>query len=298
MDTPEALTGALFGSLWTKLSDQQFKESVDLFNKRFEANGFDLRWFDGKQCLDVGTGSGRYALAMAMHGAKVSACDISETGIAEAKRRTADFVDIDFKIASALDLPYPDAAFDFVCCAGVLHHTPSIERGLDEIARVLKPGGKMFILLYGAEGVRWMMIKALRPFAAEFGYDTVDTSIGNAGFPANNRKHFLDDLFVPILTQTSWPILNGWLSDRGFTDIARWKKGQEYDHEANGMAIMEDMRKLDRIFFGVHDSPFANIAKRMSNDFIACAQDFGWERDDATMVGEGLHRVIAVKRLY
>ena len=78
MNKVERATGELFGSLWGKLTDQQYRESVDLFRRRFEANGFDLSWFTGKRCLDAGTGSGRYAVAMAMHGADVVGCDISE----------------------------------------------------------------------------------------------------------------------------------------------------------------------------------------------------------------------------
>ena len=59
----------------------------------------------------------------------------------------------------------------------MLHHTPSIARGLDELTRVLRPGGKLFLLLYGAGGLRWKLISALRPLAGELGLDTVDTGI-------------------------------------------------------------------------------------------------------------------------
>lgn len=65
----EEKTGKLFGGLWHALSDEQYRESVELFRKRFVANGFDLGWFAGKTCLDAGCGSGRYGVAMAMHGA-------------------------------------------------------------------------------------------------------------------------------------------------------------------------------------------------------------------------------------
>lgn len=78
----EQQTGELFGSLWHRLTDEQYQESVDLFRKRFEANDFDLAWFEGKKCLDAGTGSGRYAVAMAMHGAsEVIGVDVSTSGL-------------------------------------------------------------------------------------------------------------------------------------------------------------------------------------------------------------------------
>lgn len=127
LTTNERRTGELFGPLWAQLTDQQYKESVALFSARFTANGFGLGWFAGKDCLDVGTGSGRYALAMAMHGANVTGCDISQSGLAVARERTKGIPNLKFQFGSALDLPFPDASFDFVCCAGVLHHTPSID---------------------------------------------------------------------------------------------------------------------------------------------------------------------------
>src|SRR5689334_3112262 len=159
--TDEKVTAELFGSLWGRLDDAQYRDSVELFAKRFRANGFDLNWFNGKRCLDAGCGSGRYAVAMALHGAaEVVGCDISESGLANARERAVAVSNLTFKKGSVLDLPFPDATFDFVCCAGVLHHTPSIGRGLDEIARVLKKKGRLFLLLYGAGGLRWKLVSA------------------------------------------------------------------------------------------------------------------------------------------
>ena len=81
-----------------------------------------------------------------------------------------------FKQATALELPFADAEFDFVCCSGVLHHTRGVERGLREIHRVLKPGGSLYLLLYGAGGVFWPLNALLRPFAALVGQDDSGSS--------------------------------------------------------------------------------------------------------------------------
>src|SRR6185437_1022831 len=104
-------------------------------------------------------------------------------------------------------------------------------------------------------------ITALRPIAGELGLDTVDAGIAAAGLPANNRKHFLDDLFVPIQTLTAWSDLSGWLSDRGYTDPQRWMKGR-FDQEASPQAQIEDMMKLERIFSGVRDAKNANAKQK------------------------------------
>lgn len=286
----EQQTGELFGSLWHRLTDEQYQESVDLFRKRFEANDFDLAWFEGKKCLDAGTGSGRYAVAMAMHGAsEVIGVDVSTSGLDTARKRSAGITNLSFLEASVHNLPFPDASFDFVCCAGVLHHTTSISRGLDEITRVLRPDGKLFLLLYGYGGLRWRLIQALRPLADELGRDAVDIAITKAGLPANNRKHFMDDLFVPVLDLVKWNDLQRWLAQRGYK-AHRWSRGQEFDHEANTDTQIADMKKLERIF--MHGSgPLFEIGANVARVFIAGAQ--GQSKD--IVIGEGLHRVLATR---
>jgi ubiquinone/menaquinone biosynthesis C-methylase UbiE len=289
--TVEEQTGKLFGSLWHRLTDEQYRQSVELFTKRFNANGFDLSWFAGKRCLDAGTGSGRYAVAMAMHGADVIGCDISEAGLMTAKERAAGIPNLRFQKGSVLDLPFENASFDFVCSAGVLHHTPSIERGLDELTRVLRPGGRLFLLLYGAGGLRWMLVRALRPLVKELGYEAVDRAIEKAGLPANNRKHFLDDLFVPILKQVKASDLTGWLQDRGYADVHFWSKEKTFDHEANIDAQIADMEKL-RLIFANGEDPLFTIGTEVARAFVATAKTA--TRD--LVIGEGNQRVMAILR--
>ena len=118
MSKVEARTGQLFGDLWHKLDDKQFEQSVALFASRFEANDFDLSWFEGKQCLDVGCGGGRYTIAMGRMGAaRAVGCDLSEEGLADARARAAGMANVAFEQASALDLPFDGGSFDFVCCS-------------------------------------------------------------------------------------------------------------------------------------------------------------------------------------
>jgi SAM-dependent methyltransferase len=217
----EETTGVLFGSLWTTLSDKQYRESVELFTKRAIANNFDLEWLKNKKCLDAGCGSGRYSVAMALHGAAwITAVDVSETGLLEARRRATEFPQIKFQQGSVLELPFEDETFDFVWSAGVIHHTADFDKALSELTRVLRPGGKLFLLVYGAGGFRWKAIKALRPIVVDLGAELIDKAIAAAGLPANNRKHFMD--------------------------IDRWT-GETYDHESTPTSQLEDILKLERI---------------------------------------------------
>ncbi len=310
MSEVEARTGRLFGDLWHKLDGEQFEQSVDLVVRRFEANGFDLSWFEGKQCLDVGCGGGRYSIAMArLCAARVVGCDISEEGLDNARIRAAGMANLVFEQASALDLPFDDGSFDFVCCSGVLHHTEDPDKGLDELTRVLPPGGKLYLLLYGGGGLRWAASGALRPIAQELGYDFMDRAVGKAGLPANNRRNFLDDFLVPVVTFVDWETLCGKLAARGFEQIERWKKGR-FDHEANPALQCEEIEKMVRIFQAAAElaedgnQDLAGRGLVMAQGFLARTEakiaahekgDMSQAELEQVVIGKGNHRVLAVK---
>ena len=306
-------TGALFGDLWHRYGDDLFEESVMLFAKRFQANGFDLTWFQGKRCLDAGCGGGRYAIAMARLGAaEVAGCDISAEGLADARRRAAGLPNVFFEEASVLDLPFADKSFDFVCCSGVLHHTPDPEKGLREITRVLRPTGRLFLLLYGKGGLRWPTISTIRPHAQAMGYALMDEAIRLAGLPANKQRTFLDDFFVPMICFYDWDDVHAMLSAGGLQRIERWESGK-LDHEASVSVQRTELEQLRQLFEtalqqieprfvsaashaakALHavmsalerlDGIEANFAAGQIDEAERCWQVFGW----------GHHRVLTVK---
>ena len=240
----EEQTGQLFGDLWHRYDDHLFKQSVELFGARWRANGEPEDFFRGKHCLDAGCGGGRFSFAMAQMGAaSVRGVDVSAEGIADASRRrdALGMSQVSFRQSSLLDLPFEDGEFDFVCCSGVLHHTVSIERGLAEIHRVLRPGGSVYLLLYGAGGLYWPLNLVLRAFAQRLGQEEVDRCVQAAGLPPNKRRTILDDLFVPILETYTWERLEFLLRAAGFVGWRRWPAGQ-LDHEANPEALIAELR--------------------------------------------------------
>ena len=95
-----------------------------------------------RRILDLGTGNGFLAVALALRGAVVTAVDLSPVSLRLAHRRAelsgvADRITFSLSPAEKLDLP--SASFDGVCGIFVLHHTDLRMSGA-EIARVLKPG--------------------------------------------------------------------------------------------------------------------------------------------------------------
>jgi 2-polyprenyl-6-hydroxyphenyl methylase/3-demethylubiquinone-9 3-methyltransferase len=96
----------------------------------------------GKTVLDLGCGGGFMAEALAQRGAAVIGVDPSEAAIAAAQAHAgADGLAIDYRVGGGEAIPLPDQSADCVVCVDVLEHVADLDRVLDEIARVLRPGG-------------------------------------------------------------------------------------------------------------------------------------------------------------
>ncbi len=95
----------------------------------------------GKDLLDFGCGMGEESVYFARLGARVTAIDISEVGVATLKRR-ATFHGLNIRAFQMRADPtsFPSASFDRIHGLGILHHV-GVERGLAEVARLLRPGG-------------------------------------------------------------------------------------------------------------------------------------------------------------
>jgi 2-polyprenyl-3-methyl-5-hydroxy-6-metoxy-1,4-benzoquinol methylase len=96
-----------------------------------------LEPLDGQRVLDVGTGTGRAAIALAARGAQVSGVDASAEMLAVARRRAAAAgAQVHFVEGDAHGLAFAARSFDAVVCLRVLMHTPDWRRSLAELCRV------------------------------------------------------------------------------------------------------------------------------------------------------------------
>ena len=105
---------------------------------------------DGESALDVGCGTGGAARALTARFPGVGpvvGIDKSETMVAEARARTDADVGarVEFRVADAHDLPFPDASFDVVFSLRVFEIVGEPRRVLAEMARVLRPGGRLVV---------------------------------------------------------------------------------------------------------------------------------------------------------
>jgi ubiquinone/menaquinone biosynthesis C-methylase UbiE len=115
------------------------------------ASGADLDllldWLEpgpGERALDVATGGGHVALALARTGADVTACDLTPEMLEAAQALLEESgCSAAFVAAEADALPFADGTFDIVTCRIAAHHFPDAQAFLLEAARVLKPGGRL-----------------------------------------------------------------------------------------------------------------------------------------------------------
>jgi SAM-dependent methyltransferase len=123
-----------------------------------------------RHILDVGCGEGELAARLAAH-AEVVAVDQSSRMVELTAARG-----VDAAVADVQDLPFADGSFDVVLAAWMLYHVPDLEQGLTEIARVLRPAGRLVATTNAADHLeellalggltRWDL-----PFAAENGVE-------------------------------------------------------------------------------------------------------------------------------
>lgn len=112
--------------------------------------------FAGKNVLEIGIGMGADIFRYAEAGASVTGVDLAPKAVELTSRRFDHFgLKGKFMTADAENLPFADEAFDLVVSIGVLHHTPDTQKCINEVYRILKPGGEAVIMLYYRNSYRF-----------------------------------------------------------------------------------------------------------------------------------------------
>ncbi|HSI86924.1 MAG TPA: methyltransferase domain-containing protein [Candidatus Methylacidiphilales bacterium] len=216
-----------------RASHDQFSERADQYGtSHILADTSDvsaafapLKMRTGSKALDIATGNGHTAIYLAKQGMLVTATDISQPMLDEAKKLAqSEGAKIEFKQHIAEQIPYPDGGFHLVTCRMAAHHFSNPQHFVMESARVLRMYGYLIIIdgtvlddhpeaeawmhevesLRDPSHVRFIKPRTWEKWAAECNLRTVKSEITSlkmpdlnwymnvAGTPKENRKRILE----------------------------------------------------------------------------------------------------------
>lgn len=210
----------LYAGLWELFSDEEYERFAKWmwfdYYKLSEPLGRAMR---DASVLDAGCGGGALVYTSLLEGARrVTGIDLSKDALEHSRRIVDRFAPdradrAELRQASVLELPFEDATFDVVYSAGVLHHTEDPERGFRELVRVLKPGGLVWVGLYGAGGLlSGLLIPAARAFRQIVPLAATRGLLNVLRFPPLRRYEVLDAMYTPYRYQYREHEVHGWLS--------------------------------------------------------------------------------------
>jgi SAM-dependent methyltransferase len=160
--------------LKTRLKATWMAGDYDIFSRYLETDAhlfFRRLGIDaGTRVLDVGCGSGQFALIAARAGAQVTGCDIAKNWIERARERAAqERLNVAFDEGDAEALPYPDAQFDVVASLLGAMFAPRPNLVAAELTRVCRPGGMIAMANWTPQGFAGQMFKLIGKYIAPSG---------------------------------------------------------------------------------------------------------------------------------
>lgn len=184
----------------------------------------------GLRVLDVGAGNGFVMSRYARAGARAFGVELTTRGVDLSRQRfEVEGVRAFVNQGDAEHLPFADATFDAVTSMGVLHHVPRPERAIDEIHRVLKPGGRLTLMLYHRNSamyrLRFPLLGLLRGKSLAEQVNEVDGAGNPKGIVFSRREaHAFVHRFSQVETFVSQ--LEPWMVAPGFSRVAKeaWLK--------------------------------------------------------------------------
>ena len=159
----------------------------------------------GKQVVDIATGGGHTAIALAKKGAFVTATDLTPE-ILQAAQHHAEGQKIEMEYAQcpAEEMAFGSGVFDLATCRIAPHHFADPEAFLSEVARVLRPGGTLILI------------------------DNISPENPELHVPINEIERLRDPSHISTYSTSRWV---SWLADKGYElhHFVRWQKTKQFE---------------------------------------------------------------------
>ena len=168
--------------------------------------------------------------------------------VSYAKGNVGDYDNVEYKVIDILDIPYPDNSFDIVIANMMLYHVPDIEKGLREVRRVLKPGGRFYSATYGEHGIIEYLSRVLSDYGVQ---DTV-----NKNFTLQNGTAILSGTFETVQKLE-------YADSLAVTDIADMV---DYIYSMTSMTVLREIPK---------PMIAETLTKQMTNGILHVPKEYG-----------------------
>ncbi len=169
-----------------------------------------------RRVLEVGPGTGELAERIETElGADVVAVDISERMVELTRARGVEAI-----VGDVQDLPFPDESFDCAVAAWMLYHVPDVELGIAQLARVLRPGGRLVAVANAAD--HWDGLREL-----------VTDVRGELCFTAENAGALLARRFARVADHDAagWIVFPDRVAAQEFVEAAMTLRGELPDFD-------------------------------------------------------------------
>lgn len=217
-----------FSYQWTELAEGKHLAGDPHFEREMlglitSHTNLPADWFAGKAVLDAGCGNGRWSYAFTKLGAKVTAVDQSASGVAALQALLSEKYDFQTGQADLLQpLPF-GPEFDLVWCYGVAHHTGNTRLAVENVAAAVKPGGRIFLMIYGeprncSEFGEINTYVELRRQTQFMNFDETRKHL-EAKFPKHLVHGYFDSVSPKINDLHRFDEVEGWLLAAGFHNI-------------------------------------------------------------------------------
>jgi SAM-dependent methyltransferase len=266
----QSRTKAAYGLQWNRFRIIREDEDRATFANRTGFGDADLA---GKTILDGGCGMGRYLRVAAGRGAAmVVGIDLS-LAVEAARELTAGRPEVAIIRGDLLRPPFAEGSFDLIYSIGVIDHTPDPRAAFLELARLLRPGGRIAIWIYEREspaverimnahraistrlplGVLLALCKVTAPIGLvkrrlmasrwkpveRLGVALHALTIGVSMHPdAEVRVCDTLDWYAPkYLSRHTVEEVAGWFAEAGLCDVVDLSRGQSFYHEGQGNGV-------------------------------------------------------------
>ena len=219
-DDTEEKTADLYGKIFPAISQQDFEKFLSFVSTSTLRENTD--YFQGKTVLDLGCGGLGYAIAgfIQQGAAAVTGIDLSAENIARLQSKFQQYPHVkliqhDICHLEDLDLETPDLVYS----NGVIHATKAPEKVVADAYRLLKPGGKIVIGLYGKGGIIPFLITLSRTLGRVIPQKVLE-GILKAVWPTS-IFYIMDYVYVPIQIRYTEQEAVALLTDAGFQNVGR-----------------------------------------------------------------------------